>query len=358
MKLGVFMMPVHPPEKDRTLCFAEDLDLVILADKLGYTEAWIGQHYSVAWEPIPSNDVFIANAIAHTKNITFGTGVSIVQYHHPVNMACRLAMLDHLSRGRIYCGFGQSGIPTDLSLFDLPSDPKKLGLMTMEGLDLVLKLWQTEAPFDFQGDFWRIRINETNPDIGKGVILKPYQKPHPPIAMSVMKSKSLAARTAGQRGYMPLSTNLVPSETAAQHWETYCEGAAEAGQPEPSRDIWRVCRNIFVGETNEEAMDYALNSAFSGSFDYLIKLIGRGRLDGLKGNREMSDDEMTPEYAVKNLAIVGDVDECIRQLQDLWEVTGGFGTLLMIAHDWDDKAKWTRSMALLKNEVVPVLPSV
>lgn len=117
-----------------------------------------------------------------------------------------------------------------------------------------------------------IRIDETNPDIGKGVILKPYQKPHPPIAMSVMKSESLAARTAGQRGYMPLSTNLIPIETIAQHWETYCEGAAEAGQPEPSRDILRVCRNIFVGETNEEAMDYALNSAFSSSFGGLISV--------------------------------------------------------------------------------------
>lgn len=94
MKLGVFMMPVHSPEKDRTLCFQEDLDLVVLADELGYTEAWIGQYYSIVWEPIPSNDVFIANAIAHTKHITFGTGVSIVQYHHPVNMARRQAMLD------------------------------------------------------------------------------------------------------------------------------------------------------------------------------------------------------------------------------------------------------------------------
>ena len=359
MKLGLFMMPLHPPEKDRTECFEEDLELVVRADELGYTEAWVGQHFSVPWEPIPSNDVFIANALPRTKNIYFGTGVSIIQYHHPVNAALRLAYLDHLSRGRLYCGFGQSNIPTDLSLFDLPSDdPQTLGLMTIEGMDMVLKLWQTDAPFDFQGDYWRIRIDEYNSDIPSGVILKPYQKPHPPIAMSVIKGTSMAARTAGQRGYIPISGNLVPIATVAQHWETYCAGAEEANQPPPDRSIWRVARNIFVGETCEEAMDHALNGAFAGSFDYLIKLISRRGVDGLKDDPDMPDEAVTPEYAVKKLAIVGDVDECIRRLQELWDVTGGFGTLLMIAHDWDDRARWQRSIELLINEVVPALPKV
>ena len=100
MKVGIFMMPVHPPEKDRTECFEEDLELVVLADRLGYTEAWIGQHFSVPWEPIPSNDIFIANALPRTKSIIFGTGVTLIQYHHPVNAALRLAYLDHLSRAR------------------------------------------------------------------------------------------------------------------------------------------------------------------------------------------------------------------------------------------------------------------
>ena len=358
MKLGLFMMPVHPPEKDRTQCFEEDVELVVRADELGLTEAWIGQHHSVAWEPIPANDIFIAHAMARTKNIRFGTGVTIVPHHHPVNVAVRLAMLDHLSRGRLYCGFGQSGIRTDLSLFDLPTDPRTLGLMTVEGIDMVLKLWQTEAPFDFKGDFWRIKIEDPDPEVASGILLKPYQKPHPPVAMSVVKGTSMAARMAGQRGYIPASTNLVPVATLCQHWDTYCAGAAEADRPEPDRSIWRVSRNIFIGETNEAAMEYALNSAFVRSFDYLIKLIGPGRLDLLKIDPEMPNEAVTAEYAVRNLAIVGDVDHCTRKLQEVWDETGGFGTLLMIGHDWDDKAKWLRCLELMANEVVPALPSV
>ncbi len=356
MQLGYFLMPVHPPEKDRTLCFAEDLELIERAEALGYTEAWIGQHHSVAWEPIPANDLFIAHAMARTSTIKFGTGVTIVPFHHPVNIAVRLALLDHLSRGRLLCGFGQTGIPTDISLFDLPQDPRTLGLMTVEGINMVLKLWTTQAPFDFEGDYWHIHIDQTRPEIAMGQILRPYQQPHPPLAMAIVKGNSMAARMAGQRGFLPLSTNLVPATTLAQHWQTYCAGAAEAGQPAPKRANWRVARNIFVGETTEDALDFALNSAFARSFDYLFKLIGPGRLEGMKEDPDMPDEEVTAEYGVRRLAIVGDVDECIRRLQEVWQQSGGFGTLLAIGHDWDDKARWIRSMELLKNEVVPALP--
>ena len=150
MQLGLFMMPLHPPEKDRTQCFEEDIELVVHADRLGFTEAWVGQHHTIAWEPIPSNDVFIANVLPRTRNIRLGPGVSIIPHHHPANVAARLALLDHLSRGRINCGFGQTGIATDSELFNLP-DRKTQGLMTVEGIDMILKLWQAEAPFDFKG---------------------------------------------------------------------------------------------------------------------------------------------------------------------------------------------------------------
>jgi alkanesulfonate monooxygenase SsuD/methylene tetrahydromethanopterin reductase-like flavin-dependent oxidoreductase (luciferase family) len=228
--------------------------------------------------------------------------------------------------------------------------------MTLEGIDMILKLWQTDPPFDFKGNFWRIRIDEQDPDIPAGFILKPYQKPHPPIAMAIVKGASMAARMAGQRGYLPISTNLVLASTLAQHWQTYCAGAAEAAQPAPDRAIWRIARNIFVGESTEEALAFAINSAFGRSFQYLIRLLGPGRLAQFKEDPAMPDEAVTVEYCVKKVAIVGDVAECIRRLQEVWEITGGFGTLLMIGHDWDDKAKWVRSMELLRNEVVPALP--
>ena len=356
MKLGTFMMPLHPPEKSRTICFEEDIELMVLADELGFTEAWVGQHHSVAWEPIPANDLFIANVLPRTKNIRLGTGVSIIPQHHPANIAVRLAFLDHLSRGRINCGFGQGGVPTDWGLFDLP-DPKTQGLMTLEGIDMILKLWAADAPFDFRGDFWRIRIDDPVPELGIGELLKPYQQPHPPIAMSIVKGESMAARTAGQRGYIPISTNLVPPSTVARQWEVYCEGAQMGGQLTPDRANWRVSRCIYVGESNEEARQHCLSGSFAGSFDYLIKVLtSLNMLPLMKRDPEMPDEVITPEYCVDEIAIVGDVDEVTRRLNELYEVSGGFGTLLMIAQDWDDRSKWQQSIERLAKEVLPQLP--
>ena len=204
MKLGMFMMPLHPPEKPRTESFEEDIEFVVRVDELGFTEAWIGQHHSIGWEAIPANDLFIANVFPRTRNIRLGTGVTLVPHHHPVNIAQRLAFLDHLSRGRLNCGFGQGGVPTDAEIFGLP-DPRTQGLMTLEGIDLVLKLWQAEPPFDFQGRFWRIKVQNPMPEIALGETLKPYQKPHPPIAMSMVKGASMSAATfRSARTWRPL----------------------------------------------------------------------------------------------------------------------------------------------------------
>jgi alkanesulfonate monooxygenase SsuD/methylene tetrahydromethanopterin reductase-like flavin-dependent oxidoreductase (luciferase family) len=352
------MMPVHPPEKSRTVCFEEDIELILRAEELGFTEAWIGQHHTLAWEPIPSNDVFIANVFPRTHAIRLGTGVSIVPQHHPANIAVRLAFLDHLSHGRLNCGFGQGGVPTDHELFGLP-DPKTQGLMTLEGIDMILKLWEAEPPFEFKGQFWNLRITAPNIDLGIGQLLRPYQKPHPPIAMSVIKANSMAARVAGERGYLPLSTNLVPAETVVDHWKTYCRAAQDVGRPVPSRSLWRVARSVYVGVSNEEAREHVLRGTFARSFQYLCALMkSANMLHLVKHDLTVSDDQVTPEYILKHLCIVGDVQSCIRQLKQLWERTGGFGTLLMIAHDWDNKDKWVRSMQRLAEEVVPALPSI
>ena len=356
MNLGMFMMPLHPPEKDRTLCFDEDTECIILADQLGYSEAWIGQHHSAAWEPIPSNDVFIAHMISQTKQIRLGTGVTIIPQHHPVNVALRLAYLDHLSHGRINVGFGQGGIKTDWTMFDLPA-PRDQGLMTLEAIEMVLKLWGAEAPFDFKGDYWHIRIDEIDENLALGHILKPFQQPHPPVAMSIVKEESMAAKTAGMRGFLPISVNMTPPHKVKRQWEVYCEGAAEAAHPEPDRGTWRVSRSIYVGESNDEAREFCLGGAFARALLYLRDIGSDAGLPDLsKKDDGMTDAEVDADYLIDEIALVGDADTVTEKLRALYDETGGFGTVLQIAHDWDDPAKMRRSMERLTRDVVPRLP--
>ncbi|MEE2804100.1 MAG: LLM class flavin-dependent oxidoreductase [Pseudomonadota bacterium] len=355
MNLGLFMMPLHPPEKDRTQSFDEDAECVIWADQLGFKEVWVGQHHTAGWEPIPSNDLFIAHMLPQTRNIRFGTGVSIITQHHPANVAVRLAYLDHLSRGRLSCGFGQGGVPTDWSLFDLP-DPGTQGLMTLEAMDIILKLWQADEPFEFNGDYWNVTLKEKIPELALGEMLKPYQRPHPPIAMSIVREKSMAAKTGGERGFIPISINLAPSHKVKTQWDTYSEGATGAGHS-ADRSNWRISRSIYVGESDDAARSHALNSAFADSLVYLKGMLSlAGMQDLMKEDVDMPDDAVDAEYLIDNIAIVGSVDTVTTKLHKLYEQTGGFGNLLMIAHDWDDRDKMRQSMKLMAEDVVPQLP--
>ena len=163
----------------------------------------------------------------------------------------------------------------------------------------------------------------------------------------------MAAKTAGQRGFIPISINLAPPHKVKRQWELYCEGAADAGKPEPDRSTWRVSRSIFVAESDEEAREHALNGGFARSLVYLHGMLSiSGMLDLLTQGPEMPDEAVDAEYVI---AIIGGVDTVARKLREVYNVTGGFGTVLMIAHDWDDKAKMRRSMELMAKEVIPQL---
>ncbi|MGH2458761.1 MAG: LLM class flavin-dependent oxidoreductase, partial [Chloroflexota bacterium] len=81
MNLGLFMMPLHPPTKPVAQCYDEDFELLVLADEVGFAEAWIGEHATMAWENIPAPDQFIARVYPWTKQIRFGTGVVLMAQH-------------------------------------------------------------------------------------------------------------------------------------------------------------------------------------------------------------------------------------------------------------------------------------
>ena len=109
MNLGLFFMPHLAPE--RTVKQGQEfvLDTIRRADELGYEEAWIGEHFACGWEPVPAPDLLIAQALRETSRIKLAPGAHILPYHHPARVAERVAMLDHLSDGRVDFETGRSG---------------------------------------------------------------------------------------------------------------------------------------------------------------------------------------------------------------------------------------------------------
>ena len=110
MQLGLFTMPSHPPECSLYDGHEWDLQTLRWADELGFSEAWIGEHHVAPWEPHPSPDLLIAQSLKETTTIRLGPGGFLLPYHHPAELANRVAMLDHMAQGRLNFGVAASGL--------------------------------------------------------------------------------------------------------------------------------------------------------------------------------------------------------------------------------------------------------
>jgi alkanesulfonate monooxygenase SsuD/methylene tetrahydromethanopterin reductase-like flavin-dependent oxidoreductase (luciferase family) len=346
------MMPLHPPSKPVAQCYDEDFELLVLADELGFDEAWIGEHATMAWENIPAPDQYIARVAPWTKRMRFGTGVVLLAQHHPADVANRIAQLDHLTRGRINFGAGIGRVATDLELFGI--DPQLPEIMMYRALDIIIKLWTEDPPYDLPGQFWPIRVRSPQPDIGLGGPLKPYQKPHPPIALPGISAQSRQMFAAAQRGWIPISGNLMHRRYLRGHSEQIDKGAAAANRT-PDRSAWRITREIYVDDTTEAAWKYVRRGSMAvGLGDYFLKMNTKnGQLAQFKAHDDVPNGDITLDYLLKSLCIVGGPDDVARQIRELYQDVGGFGTLLMVAHDWDEPERWQNSMRLLAEEVMP-----
>lgn len=351
MQLGLFMMPLHPSYRPIADCYDRDIDQLVLADKLGFAEAWLGEHFTEKWENAPAPDLLIAKSLALTENIRFGTGVTLLGMHEPVYLAHRIAMMDHLARGRFQWGIGLGGIPTDMKLMGL--DPSTARGRAAEALEVILGLWQAEDGFEHHGAFFNIEAPELDPVTERGLHMKPLQRPHPPIAVAASTPKSSSLSFAGARGWSPMSSSLLSATYLPAHWDQVAEGAAKAGKT-ADRSQWRVARDIFVGPTPAIARERARETLGRNyeKHQYWSR-VGTIQIETTKLDPSMADEAVNVDYMMENVWIVGDPQECADKIRALYEVTGGFGSLLTITADSDDPSWDHESLRLLAEEVGP-----
>ncbi len=345
-------MPLHPPGADPAQTMDEDLEQLVTLDRLGFAEAWIGEHFTAEWENIPCPDLFIARALGVTRRMKLATGVSCLPNHNPLMLAQRIAQLDQMARGRFYWGVGSGGFPGDFELFGIdPKSGKQRGI-TRAVLDLVLELWNDPKPGLYKSKHWRFQIPEPQADIGLRLHLRPYQRPHPPIAVAGVTPKSETLVLAGERGYIPMSINFVPPRVLCTHWEAVELGAERAGR-DADRAEWRIARDVYVSDTDAQARREALEGPLARDYrDYFLPLLKKNRgFDILKVDPAMPDSDVTLDYLLEHIWIVGSPDTVATKLAALRDEVGGFGTLLVIAHEGRPRTVWERSMTLLKHRV-------
>ena len=353
MQFGYFMMPSHPPE--RGLKEGHDWDLQVLRwlDELGYSEAWVGEHHTAPWEPHPAPDLLIAQSLKETTRLRMGPGGFLLPYHHPAELANRVAMLDHLSEGRLNFGIAASGLPSDWAMFNVDGMSGANRDMTREALDIILKLWSATEPFHYEGKFWKV----DRPDTMFGFLkphIKPLQAPHPPIGVAGLSKNSDTLKMAGEHGFLPMSLNLNPGYVTS-HWDSVEAGARKSGRTANRRD-WRLVREVFVADTDEEAWRLSVGSMMGRMMgEYFLPLLSQfGFKDYLKHSPEVPDTDVTVEYCARRNWLVGSPKTVAERLEAIYEEVGGFGQLLVFGFDYQDNpGAWKNSLRLLQQEVLP-----
>ena len=354
MNLGFFTMPIHPVEKDWRLSLKEDREAFLLADELGLIEAYVGEHVTDQAENITSCVAFLAWIAAATKRIKLGTGTINMPNAHPASIAASIAMLDHMLDGRLIFGISPGGLLSDAELFgNLDADRNA---MFLEAINQVLKIWDSEAPYNIEGKYWKISTEKTlMQDIGQGIIARPLQKPHPPIVVTAVAPFSKGVTEAAARGWDPISANFLMPAWVKSHWPRYVEGCERAGRAADPAN-WRVAKSVFVAKDAATAKAYATDP--DGPYVYyyrslFTKLKRNGRIELFKTYRDQPDDEVTLESICDRLIIWGTPESVADQILAFQAEVGDFGTLLYAGKDWKDRELGRQSMILMAEKVMP-----
>ncbi len=354
MKLGFFTQPIHPITRNYREVLEEDREAIILADRLGYEEALIGEHYTDLAEPITSSLMFFASLAYEAPRIRMGSAVINLPSYHPATVAGMVAMLDHLLGGRFIFGIGPGGVRSDIEMFgnlDVDRNAKMV-----EAFDHILALWTGEAPYELKGEFYETTTARSLlPEIGMGIAPKPLQQPHPPVVVTALTPSSHGITLAAEHGWTPISSNYVQPRLVKTHLPKYLEGLRNIGKPEDPSG-WRVAKSIFIADDETTARDYAKSAdgAYGHYFHSIITKLTQGkRYDLFKATPDMADEEVSVEHSLETQVLAGTVDSVVDQILAFREEIGPFGTLVYTGHDWRDAALGKRSMVLMAEQVMP-----
>jgi limonene 1,2-monooxygenase len=338
MKFGAFMAPFHRVGENPTLALERDLDLIQWLDVLGFDEVYVGEHHSAGWETIASPELFLAVAAERTRHIRLGTGVISLPYHHPLMVANRMVQLDHLTRGRVILGVGPGALASDALMLGIT--PERQREMMDESLGIIMRLLTEIEPITYESDWFELHEAVLH--------LRSYQQPHLPVAVASVQSPA-GVLTAGKHGASVLSLSIpreaVRSTTLKELWAIAEESAAEHGKT-MHREDWSLVVGCHLAETRKEAFEDIRIGSARVVTEYFSETLGNPIPD--------TPFEKIVDHMVDSKQwIVGTPDDCIAAIEELQEMSGGFGRLLIRVEDWTSREKNDRSYEMVARHVMP-----
>ncbi|WP_084210657.1 LLM class flavin-dependent oxidoreductase [Pseudonocardia acaciae] len=337
MRFGIFMAPFHSPVgQDPTSAYERDLDVLRLLDKLGYDEAWIGEHHSCGHEIIPDPMIFIAHAANHTRHIRLGTGVVSLPYHNPLWVADRALFLDHLTRGRFMLGLGPGALPTDATMIGIGLEEQRGALE--HDTDVLMALLRGET-VSARTDRYTLVDARTQ--------LTPFSDFD--IAVAAIASPT-GPRTAAKKGLGLLSVGATARDgfdALALHWDVMEQRAPEFGH-RADRAAWRLVGPMHLAETREQAIR-DVRFGLDAFCEYTQEVVAAPHFRAAGSTFE----ERVAWVNETGLGVIGTPDEAIAQVERLDKQSGGFGAYLLMHHEWARPEATAKSYELFARYVKP-----
>jgi limonene 1,2-monooxygenase len=338
LRFGVFLPPMHRTGVNPTLALHRDLELIDLLDRLGYDEAWIGEHHSAGSELIASPEVFIAASAQRTKHIKLGTGVNSLPYHHPFVLADRIVQLDHMTRGRMMFGAGPGQLTSDAAMLGI--DPNDQRPRMHEAFDVMMRLFAGETVTKTTDWF---TCNEAV------LQMRPYSDFDVALVSSVSPSGSKLAGRYGTGLMSIAATEPAGFGVLDYNFNVWQEEAALNGHTADRTD-WRLMGPMHIAETEAKARENCRHG-LQWVFDYLSHIIPMG--DPNEPGPPTDYDEFVDFMNESGRMVIGTPDMAIAQIQRLQEKTGGFGCYLMMGADFANWRATQEHWELFAYEVMP-----
>jgi limonene 1,2-monooxygenase len=338
LRAGVFLAPFHPVDEDPTLAIHRDLELTEHLDALGFDEAWVGEHHSAGFEIIASPELFIAAAAQRTRRIRLGTGVISLPYHNPLMVADRIIQLDHMTRGRAMFGVGPGLLPSDAEMLDIPVDKQRSRMA--ESLDVILRLIAGETVTE-KTDWYSLKRARCQ--------LRPYTQPRPEFAVASTITPS-GATLAGKHdiGLLCVAATVLEGYDALDtNWRIACDVAQQHGRT-MERSSMRLVGPMHIAETREQAFK-DVEFGLQKWINYFA------RVNPTAAGADLGSKTPAQAMVESGRAVIGTPEDAIAQLQRLREKVGGFGSFLMLAHNWANFERTKYSYELFARHVMPVL---
>ena len=335
MRFGAFIAPHFPSNEHPSLAIEHDMDRVIWLEKMGFQEAWLGEHHSSGWEICGSPELFVSAVSQRTTHIKLGLGVVSLPYHNPLMVADRVRQLDHITKGRTILGMGPGSLPSDAYMIGVPTSEARDRME--QAIGPIVRLLRGEIVTEKTSWF---NLQEAQ------LQLDSYTESGVEIAVASQVSPT-GAVAAGKHGLSMVSIGATSTggfNALSANWKIAEDSAADHGNT-MNRSNWRLVGPVHIAETREQAREN-VRYGLDGWLRYMstvaaLPLAPPAGVDPI-------------DYIIESgFGVIGTPDDFVSQMERLTEQSGGFGTFLNLDNHWADWAQTKRSYELIGRFAIP-----